>query len=358
MIPRAKVLADPSHSLRHLRAAHQRCRSERKQRAADARGAPPRRWTRVRYVRPPPRRTRECNERGYRWLSLRNPAKVASASPNPAKPFASVRVVRAVLLMALAALLAVLLASPPAVCPSPGRLRRASLPAAPAPQADGQRLEAVDPGRAPPREANLSLSVGCAANAAGDGPTARPANATLTPALVASGRDTATRLRRGGPALGTSRGCASTVPASPAPGPSRLSNSRAYLPPPSPRPRAPRDPPRDGRDRAQRPIHHPPARAHTRAQAHAQARTRTRAHVHNGFLVAPCTMKRQRHRLCVFLVHGDMNEDHARPPPTPLHATHKHTRARARPQRVPGGAVHCEAAAPSALRLPRPWRHE
>ena len=53
------------------------------------------------------------------------------------------------------------------------------------------------------------------ANAAGNGPTARPANATLTPALVASGRDTATRLRRGGPALGTSRGCASTVPASP-----------------------------------------------------------------------------------------------------------------------------------------------
>ena len=52
----------------------------------------------------PPRRTRECNERGYRWLSLRSPAKVASASPNPAKPFASVRVVRAVPLTALAAL--------------------------------------------------------------------------------------------------------------------------------------------------------------------------------------------------------------------------------------------------------------
>ena len=48
-------------------------------------------------------------------------------------PLQSVRVVRAVPLMALAALLAVLLASPPAVCPSPGRLRRASLPAAPAP---------------------------------------------------------------------------------------------------------------------------------------------------------------------------------------------------------------------------------
>ena len=289
----------------------------------------------MRYVRPPPRRTRECNERGYRWLSLRNPAKVASASPNPAKPFASVRVVRAVPLMALAALLAVLLASPPAVCPSPGRLRRASLPAAPAPQADGQRLEAVDPGRAPPREANLSLSVGCATDAAGNGPTARPANATLTPALVASGRDTATRLRRGGPALGTSRGCASTVPASPAPGPSRLSNSRAYLPPPSPRPRAPRDPPRDGpatRARRETELRGPSTtrpRAHTHAHKHTRAHAHARAHVHNGILVAPCTVKRQRHRLCVFLVHGDMNEDHARPPSHPS-PRHTHTQARAR----------------------------
>ena len=244
--------------------------------------------------------------------------------------------------------LAVLLASPPAVCPSPGRLRRASLPAAPAPQADGQRLEAVDPGRAPPREANLSLSVGCAADAAGNGPTARPANATLTPALVASERDTATRLRRGGPALGTSRGCASTVPASPAPGPSRLSNSRAYLPPPSPRPRAPRDPPRDGpatRARRETELRGPSTtrpRAHTHTHKHTRAHAHARAHVHNGILVAPCTMKRQRHRLCVFLVHGDMNEDHARPPshPSPRH-THTHARAHASPQRVPGGAVHC-----------------
>ena len=46
----------------------------------------------------------------------------------------------------------------------------------------------------------------------------------------------------------------------------------------------------------------------------------TRLAVHNGFLVAPGTVKRQRHRLCVLRVHGDMNEDHARPH-TPLHVT-------------------------------------